>query len=258
LRESLEKINNATGKEFEFEADWNAVVPQLDAGTKDRIGELYQKDVMTQLASNIERICKDETTKEAFFEATSANKIVIRVNDKAASYWIVRFDNGALIVEHKKSIANLYELGNFNIVAVLPVPGVLSLPARLNIQQNQEALQGHLEAITKATGEDYSFDDSCLENVYKALESGKERVGELILKDAMRYLADNLTKALTDDMVKEAFNEVATSHQITFRTDVKAANYWAIKFENGNVVVVFKPNVANMYELGNFNIEKLL
>jgi len=259
LKESLERINTAVGKEFEFECDWSSIVPQLDANNKDRIGELYQKDVMKALADNIERFCKDETSKEAFYEATTANKIIIRINDKAAGYWIIKFDNGSVVVEHKKSIANLYEIGNFRLDQVMPVPGVLSLPARLNIQQNQEALQEHLETITTAAGEEYSFDDSCLETLYKAVDAGvKDRIGETFLREAMKHLADNLKKALVDDMVKEAFNEVATAHQITFRPDPKSSSYWAIKFENGVVVVIFKPSIANMYELGNFNIEKLL
>jgi len=259
LRESLEKINNATGKEFEFEADWGTVVSQLEQHSKDRIGELYQKDVMKNLADNIEKLCKNETSKEAFYEATSANKIIVKVNDKIPNYWKISFENGALVVEHKKSVGNLYEISNFNIIAVMPVPGVLSLTARLNIQQNQEALQEHLQTITTASGEDFSFDDSCLETLYKSVEGyAKDKLGELIMKDAMNQLATNIKKRLEDDMVKEAFNEVTTSHQITFRADAKAPNYWAIKFENGNLVVIFKPNVGNMYELGNFDFEKLL
>jgi len=200
LKENLEKINKAVGKEFEFEADWATVVPLLDPQNKDKIGELYQKDVMSHLAQNIIQICKNETTKEAFVEATSASKIIVKPNEKIPGYWSLRFENGALVVEHKKQIANLYEISNFNIVAVLPVPGVLSLPARLNIQHYQEHLQQHLETITKAAGEDYSFDDSCLETVYKALEGGyKEKVGELILNDALSQLANNIRKRLEDN-----------------------------------------------------------
>jgi len=76
----------------------------------------------------------------------------------------------------------------------------------------------------------------------------------------MKQLTDNLQKALADEMVKEAFNETCTGKQIILRpnTDPKANKYWDIKIENGNLVVIFKPSVGNLYEIGNFKIDTLL
>ena len=49
-----------------------------------------------------------------------------------------------------------------------------------------------------------------------------------------------LENKLKDEMVKEAFNEVSSAHNITVRIDPKASSYWSIKFENGNLVVIGK------------------
>jgi hypothetical protein len=260
LESNLERIRNVTGESWEVEVDFEKAI-KVSPDTQRNIGEVYYKSILEYLASNLERTLKNETTKEAFLEATNQRKIIIRpsTNPKESKYWNLFFENGALVVQYRKELANLYEIGSFNLESVMPVPGVLSLLARLNIQESQEKLQESLEKIKQATGEEYSVDDSCLEACYKAVdEHNKNRIGENLLQTAMTYLADNISKRLQDDMVKEAFNETATAHQIIFRPDAKAANYWQLKFENGAVVVIFKPNLANMYELGSFDIEKLL
>jgi hypothetical protein len=261
LEEYLDRIRTATGEsDWAVECDFEKAIKENPSYTKN-IGEYYYKNVMDYLAQNIERVCKNETIKEAFLEATSQRKFILRVstNPKEAKYWNLFFENGALIIQHKKDFGNLYEVGQADLAAVMPVPGVLTLLARLNIQDNQEKLQQHLEVIKEATGEEYTLDDSNLETLYKGVdEYYKNRLGETLFHSAMEYLASNLKNRLKDEMVKEAFNETATAHQIQFRPDPKQQSYWAIKFENGVVVVTFKPNMGNLYELGQFDIEKLL
>jgi len=262
LEENLEQIRTITGEsdwtvEIDFEKALQACPDQLKT-----IGCTYYKEVLGYLVSNLKKTLAKEATKEAFLEATNQRKIEIRVstNPKENKYWTIIFENGALVLVHKKNICNIYEVGSFDLVAIMPVPGILSLVARLNIQDSQEKLAEHLEAIKEATGEDYTVDDASIETVYKALanENDKSNIGRTFYDEALAYLARNLKKSLADDMVKEAFNEVATAHQITFRPDAKAPNYWNIKFENGVVVLIFKPNLSNLYEIGSIDIEKLL
>jgi len=260
LEENLEKIRTITGEsDWAVEVDFEKAIKASPNQLKT-IGTLYYSDVLDYLVQNLQRTLANETTKEAFLEATSQRKIIIRVseNPKETNYWKLIFENGSLVIQYKKDIANLYEVGSFNLAAVMPVPGVLTLLARLNIQESQERLQEHLEVIKQATGEEYSVDDACLEACFKAMEeNNKNRVGATLLDSAMEQLASNIKKSLADEMVKEAFNETATAHQITFRPDPKV-NYWQIKFENGMVVVLFNPRISNLYELGSYNIEKLL
>jgi len=263
LQENLEEIKNITGEsDWDVEVDFEKAIKASPDQLK-QIGTTIYDEALTQLVRNLKKTLEKEIVKEAFNEAATQKKIVFKVvdNPKENRYWFIQFENGALVVNYRKNIANMYEIGNFDIPSVLPVPGVLNLVAKLNIQSNQEALQGHLETIKNASGEEYSIDETCYEVIYKVLpnERDKNQMGSTFLNDAMQHLANNLKKSLADDMVKEAFNEIATAHQITFRPlDAKASGYWNISFENGLVVVGFKTNLANLYELGNFNIEKIL
>jgi len=220
------------------------------------IGELY-REALEGLRTNIVRGVKNETVKEAFTEATPERKIAIRVNDKIADYWVFKFENGTLLLEHKKQIANIYQIANQNLPQALPVPGVLTLLARLNIQEKREKLEEAMEKIKNATGEEYTFDDSCVEDVYKKLPNIGANIGQLLYEDVMTGVASLIEKNMKDEMVKEAFNEVSSSHQIIVRIDPKQSNYWEIKLENGNFIVSGKA-YANTYEISNFNLEKLL
>jgi len=155
----------------------------------------------------------------------------------------------------------MYEVGNFEFEAIIPVPGVLTLLARLNIQSRQENLKTHLEVINQATGAEWNLDETTLEAVYKASpENSKNRIGDMFLNEAIGYLANNFKQRCADDMVKEALNEAVPNHQILFvpETNPKAPKYWDVKFQNGNFVIYFKVPYTNVYELGNFDFEALL
>jgi len=259
LDENLEIISQATGSgDWTFEADFDAICTQLDQYNQDNIGQLYYQNVMGSLAKCIKNKLESETVKEAFNEATSEKKVIIKVNDKQAKYWIIAFQNGALVVSHKKSIANISELEYYNLEEIIPVPGAFSLVAKLSIETSRPKLEEHMQAISTATGQEYTFDDACLETIYPKLNDyNKARIGPLMLDDVMSKLAANLTKSLKDEMVLEAFNEVATAHQVTFRHQNPTKNYWDISLKDGAIIVSFQ-DIANISNLEYFNIEPLL
>jgi len=259
LEEHLQAIANIVGTgEWAFEADFLSLVPQLQQNSVERLGDIYYDQAMGYLVENFKKKLQQETTKEAFQEATSERKITFLINDKQNDYWEIAFKNGAVVVTHKKVIANLSSLEYFDIEKVLPVPGTFSLIAKLNMEQNREKLQENLERITKATGQEYTFDDASLEAVYSKLnDNNKERIGSLIYDQVLGYLASNFERSLKDEMVLEAFNEIATSHMITVEHKNPTPNYWAISFKNGNIVLTFQ-DMANLSAVEWFNIEPLL
>jgi len=151
----------------------------------------------------------------------------------------------------------LSELEYFPLETIIPVPGVFSLVAKLSVEANKPKLEEHLQAISKATGQEYTFDEGCIEKFYPKLdENEKTRVGSLFLDDAMSYLAKNLEKALKDEMVLEAWNEAASAHQVTIQ-QAPIKNYWEISLKDGNIVLTFS-KVANISSIEYFNIEPLL
>jgi len=259
LDEALEEIAKATGTgDWSVEVDFEANLKQLDKYSQDHIGEIYYEQAIPNLAKNIKRNLESETIKEAFNEATSERKISIVVNDKQNGYWELTFKNGGLILSHKKSIANLSTIEYLELAKLIPVPGTLSLVAKLDIEKNREKLEEALQKIKEATGEDYSFDEASLEAIYPKLDKyNQERIGSTFYGDVLGNLAKNFERALKDDMVKEAFNEIATAHQVTVRCNPKLKGYWDIAFENGVVVVTFR-EIANISTIEYFNIEPLL
>jgi len=85
LTEHLEKINTATGVEFEVEVDFMSILEawkkakkgDLDYDSASRVGEWVYDSYMEGLASNIKRLCDDELGKEAFVDAV--NKKIINI-----------------------------------------------------------------------------------------------------------------------------------------------------------------------------------
>eukprot|EP00026_Physarum_polycephalum_P003638 Phypoly_transcript_03651.p1 GENE.Phypoly_transcript_03651~~Phypoly_transcript_03651.p1 ORF type:complete len:695 (+),score=161.19 Phypoly_transcript_03651:270-2354(+) len=257
VAEYLQEIAQAVGTEdWTLEPDYEKAVKEMEPHQVNSVGDTYA-EALENLKKNIVERMKSETIKEAFTEATPERRIIIRINDKCPDYWKFKFENGAIILEHKKSIANLYQIGNQDLAAALPVPGVLSLLARLNLQEHREKLDEALEKIKNATGEEYTFDEACIEEVYKKIPEIKQNIGSFMYDDVLPNVAKLIEQNMQDEMTKEAFNEVSTNHQITVRVDPKMNGYWQIKLENGDFVVYCRA-YCNIYEIGNINLEKLL
>jgi len=87
LQERLEKINAATGVEFEVEVDFQTILENwkkakkgdLDYETAKGIGEIVYNYYMEGLADHIARVCQDELGKEAFVDAVSKKVINFEV-----------------------------------------------------------------------------------------------------------------------------------------------------------------------------------
>eukprot|EP00727_Mastigamoeba_balamuthi_P005078 m51a1_g14569 hypothetical protein (280) ;mRNA; f:1065787-1067002 len=103
--ENLRTIAGALGVDsVSFEADIDKVnAAAKDRGYENRTGEILFDWYLGGLASNLQRMCGDDMTKEAIRDAVSAKKIIFRINakPKGGSYTYDYFENGNLIVEVK-------------------------------------------------------------------------------------------------------------------------------------------------------------
>jgi len=101
--ENLKKIQESVGlsTEVTLDVDWAAIDALVTKiGYKDRTGEVVIDWVLGSLATNIERICKEEMTKEAIAETWTTGVIRMEENKKI-SYHAVEFVNGDLIIQYK-------------------------------------------------------------------------------------------------------------------------------------------------------------
>ncbi|KAM9954040.1 hypothetical protein ACTFIR_009158 [Dictyostelium discoideum] len=253
---AFERIKAATHMDWSYEQEsLEQIYPALEERNKERIGDLFS-DIFKYVADNIEKKCKNDTILEAFVEATSNAKIVFRHNAKASGYWNWTFEGGNLIITFK-SICNISDNANFDFIKVLPVPGVFSLAAKINLKENQEKFDTAFERIKEVTKVDWSYDEQSLETVYPALEErNKERIGDLF-QEIIKYVADNIVKHCKEDIVLESFLEATSNAKIVFRHNAKANGYWNWSFENNDLVITFK-SICNVSDNANFDFIKIL
>ncbi|KAK5581862.1 hypothetical protein RB653_003442 [Dictyostelium firmibasis] len=253
---AFERIKEVTNMDWSYEQEsLEQVYPSLEERNKERVGDLFA-EILKYIADNITKRCKSDIVLEAFSEASSNAKIVFRHNPKASGYWNWTFEGGNLIVTFK-SICNTSENANFDFIKVLPVPGVFSLAAKINLKENQEKFDESFQRIKETTNMDWSYDEQSLETVYPSLEErNKERVGDLF-SDIVKYIADNIVKRCKDDMVLECFTEATSNAKIVFRYNSKASGYWNWTFENNDLVITFK-SISNISDNSNFDFIKIL
>ncbi|EFA78601.1 hypothetical protein PPL_08056 [Heterostelium album PN500] len=261
LDSAVELIKTVSGADWTFEIDFETIFSKLGDGcdyVKNDAGNFFYKEVAMSIANCVERACKQEMTKEALVEANSQSKVIIRVNEdkKNTNYWKYMFEAGSLVVIFRAPPCNVSDLTYFDLASIIPSPGALSLKARLNLKNNQEAIQESLEQIKVATKVDWSYDEESLETCYTTIDSNKDSIGE-IFKEIINYVATNITKRCADEMVLEAFNEVTTNARIILRHNPKQSNYWQWIFENQNLVISFK-SICNVSDNCYFDFEKLL
>jgi len=260
-RELLESISNISGAgEWVLEVDWLANATKLPKHDAERIGDTY----IDQVLSNIESLFKNklegnETMKEAFNEATPNRTISIVINDKQNSYFALAIKDGGLQVSHKLSIANIHEISYYDLASITPIPGIISLVAKLNLEEKRPKLEEYVERIKTATGEEFTFDESSLQPFYEKLEENyRKRIGDLVYNEILPNVTELIERNMKDEMVKEAFLEVVTNRQIILQINPKQKVYWDVKFENGNFVLSSNGSICNVHEISYFNIEKLL
>jgi len=259
LDAAVEKIKAALGVEWTFEIDFETLLAKVTEDyPKSSPGECFYKEIATNVAECVERASKNDLVKEALIEANTNNKVVVLLNEdkKNSTYWKYQFNNGTLELLFK-SICNTSDITYFKLESIIPTPGVFSLPARMNLKASEEKFQEAFEKIKAATGQDWSYEESSLEEIYPSIEkSYQESIGD-IFSEITNYLASNIEKRLGDEMVKEAFLELNTNGKVVFKCNPKQSSYWDIKFESGNLVLSFR-SICNTSDVAYFDFEKLL
>ena len=98
--DNLARIEKATGQKYTFEVDISSIHNALAAAQKDRVGTHIYDSYLTPLADNIEKLCKDDMSKEAFVDATKTRKItLIPDGQKSPSYHpICSLEGGVLTI----------------------------------------------------------------------------------------------------------------------------------------------------------------
>ncbi|KAF2071545.1 hypothetical protein CYY_007144 [Polysphondylium violaceum] len=181
----------------------------------------------------------------------------IQIYRSFSADWVYRFTNGTLVLLFR-SICNTSDIKYFKLENVIPLPAVYTLPARLNLKKNQDKFTQSFEKIKAATGVEWSLDDASLESVFPHVGTYQNQVGD-IFAEVIGYVAQNIEKRLSDEMVKEAFLELTPKAKLVFKFAEKlsTSNYWEYKFEDQSLTVYFKA-IANTSDARDFDFEKLL
>ncbi|EFA81023.1 hypothetical protein PPL_05858 [Heterostelium album PN500] len=254
--QAFERINAATKQNWVYdEASLEQVYPSFDEGNRNRIGETFA-DILSNIATNIERRCKDELILEAFVEATPNATIIFRLAPKQSSTWLWEFSNGSLIINFK-SLSNISDNNYHDFVKVLPVPGVYSLVTRLDLKKYQEKFDACFERLKVVTKMDWSYDQAALEQVYPSLDEGnKSRLGETF-SEIISNIVSNIEKRCKEEMTLEAFIESTANARIVFRIAPKQSANWIWEFSNGDLVVSFR-QICNINDNSYLDFIKVL
>lgn len=116
-KKNMDRINKATGITFELEIDWPLWAQvAADRDYTDRVGEIMYGWYLDPLAYNLEKLCKDDMTKEAIVEACTKKTITFKVvpdSEMSGIYSKVTFDDGVLTVSLSKEryCANVDSVG---------------------------------------------------------------------------------------------------------------------------------------------------
>ncbi|KAF2078019.1 hypothetical protein CYY_000657 [Polysphondylium violaceum] len=260
LDAAVEKIKAALGVEWTFEIDFETIMAKVTDSdyVKNSPGECFYKEVAGYVAECIDRAAKNEMVKEALIEANTNSKIIVALNEdkKNSSYWTYKFNNGTLELLFK-SICNTSDICYFKLENIIPTPGVYSLPARMNLKAAEEKFNEAFEKIKVATGADWSLDEASLEALYPSIDkSYQESIGD-IFSEIVEYAAQNITKRLGDEMVKEAFLELTPNSKLVFKCNPKLGSYWEYAFQDGNLVISFR-SICNTSDVAYYDFEKLL
>jgi len=288
VKESLEKIKEATGVEFEFECDYAEIYKvytekNKDSSNAEQLGSILYY-YLQALSESIERFCQNPLQKEALVEGATSRKITFKLlpaafKDKpgqaySSNYGRTLLENGNLQMTVPMSYfpANVSEIGSGLNVCFDDPKSLMSLDARKNIAQNQEKLQENLEKINNATGVEFEVEVDfgiLLENWNKAqkgnLQHGtSSQIGEIIYNYYLGGLADHIVRLCKDDLGKEAFVDAVSKKIINFEVlpELKKGEssfYSRTKIVDGKLVLqVMGSNFpCNCSDAGS-DIEKLL
>jgi len=265
--EHLEKIKEATGRDFTFTIQWADMIKDHMNNRPDGFGGTLYNSCLGGLTENIVKLCTNKIYpgKDAFNEFASTGKINFFSNKndkKAPNYFSVEFLNGDVSVGYK-TICNVSDIGK-NLEDLLTVTHeevVMPYVMRRSLAEYEEKLEENMQVINTATGRTFELSIEWakmlpfLKDVSKTQPSS---VGSTLYSSVMGGLSSNLKKLCADEIGQEGFNEAATTGKIvlTVEDDKKASGYWTEKFDNGNLVIAFK-SICNVSEIGK-SVEKLL
>ncbi|KAJ3295642.1 hypothetical protein HK104_002447 [Borealophlyctis nickersoniae] len=83
LQECLDKLGQAIGGTWTFDADFPALYEAVSADYKSRLGEIVYGSYMVAFTENVVKLAEDEMTKEAIEEAAPNKKIVFQLGPVA-------------------------------------------------------------------------------------------------------------------------------------------------------------------------------
>jgi len=265
--EHLEKIRNATGRDFNLTVQWSDMIKDHMGTYTSSFGGSMLDECLGGLAENIRKLCTNEVFpgKDAFNEKATTGNIIFNSNKndkKVTAYFTTTITNGDVVVSFK-SVCNTYQIGS-NLEELLTVEfEEVTMPyvMRRSIAASQEKFQEHLTKIHDATGRQFEVViewPKMLPFLKDVNKTANNSVGSTLYESVMEGLSNNIKKLCADEMGKEAFNELASTGKIILTTwdDKKASGYFNEKFENGDVVISFK-SICNTYSIGS-SLEKLL
>eukprot|EP00300_Choanocystis_sp_HF-7_P008061 c15674_g1_i1.p1 GENE.c15674_g1_i1~~c15674_g1_i1.p1 ORF type:complete len:295 (+),score=64.16 c15674_g1_i1:33-887(+) len=259
--EYLHVIKDILGQPYAFEVSFEEVHNKVD-DYKDRVGDVVHEAYLGNFSDNLKNFCEDSANKEAFLNATPARKIVFRIDASIDDYHQIQFKDGAchIVVPPKYFWTNVDQVGRNLLQEVNQADNSdLPLVVRKNLRDNEEAKNQALARIEAALGQRYTFEMDVVAQ-YKVLAASdradyKEQIGEIIFGNYgyLNGLANKLESLAQDDMVKEAINDAASSHQITFKFDKDCSSYNETKFINKVMTMTTTPGYfwTNVDQIGN-------
>jgi len=82
----LARLKKATGMDWTLEVeDMVTANSKVDDGYKDRMGEIVYDSYLDNLANAVEKLCKDDMSKEAFVESTAGGKVTFKMVENGAN-----------------------------------------------------------------------------------------------------------------------------------------------------------------------------
>ena len=213
----------------------------------------------------MDKLCKDEIAKAAVqAEWTTGVIKLVGGDEKQKQYHIVTFENGDVIITYKPSsmCSNVSYCGNDMDGKLKDPESGLPLKSALNWKKMEEKRDECLEAIKTAVNlsTDLTLEFDKAEFVEHCGKAGyADRPG-----DVLQYIIDglkgNMTKICKEEMTQEAIQEEWTTGVLKLvGGDEKQKSYHVCSFDNGDLVITYKPSsmCSNVSYCGN-DIEKLL
>lgn len=226
LPKHLKAIADATGIEFDVEAEWvEFAAATEEKGYKERVGDIVYDWYLKALAAQIVTFAKDPIQRESFVETFGGHKqivfkIVAEKTPKAKTdYYSVTNADGVLSANIVKSKITQQASGFGDDLAIAcSGDGPLTVPMRKNIADATKQMNEHLETINKASGIEFEVEADWAIFAEATVKKGyHERVGDIVYNWYLKAIAKHVAEFCKHPIQREAFNEAFGSRkQIVF------------------------------------------